>query len=87
MDRTDLFHGHIGGMDTMARALVVAAAILDDGELDASSDLFGLGVILYELLADRLPFEGKTVAAVLMAIAASGRLTRKMDPQAKCSSR
>jgi serine/threonine protein kinase len=41
---------------------------IDDGELDASSDLFGLGVILYELLADRLPFEGKTVAAVLMAI-------------------
>ena len=35
IDRNDLFHAHIGGMDTMARALVVAAAILDDGELDA----------------------------------------------------
>jgi xylose isomerase len=33
-DRNDLFHAHIGGMDTMARALLVAAAILDDGELD-----------------------------------------------------
>jgi xylose isomerase len=32
--RDDLFHAHIGGMDTMAHALVVAAAILDDGELD-----------------------------------------------------
>lgn len=42
---------------------------IDDGELDASSDLFSLGVILYELLADRLPFEGRTVAAVLLAIA------------------
>jgi serine/threonine protein kinase len=42
---------------------------IDDGDLDASSDLFGLGVILYELLADRLPFEGRSVAAVLTAIA------------------
>ena len=36
IDRTDLFHGHIGGMDTMARALLVAAAIRDGGELDAN---------------------------------------------------
>ncbi len=34
IDRTDLFHGHIGGMDTLARALLVAAAILEGGELD-----------------------------------------------------
>ena len=33
-DRNDLFHAHIGGMDTMAHALVVAASILEDGELD-----------------------------------------------------
>lgn len=42
---------------------------INDGDVDASSDLFGLGVILYELLADRLPFEGRSVAAVLTAIA------------------
>jgi xylose isomerase len=36
IDRTDLFHGHIGGMDTLARALVVAAAILEGGELEAN---------------------------------------------------
>jgi xylose isomerase len=36
IDRTDLFHGHVGGMDTMARALLVAAAILEGGELDAN---------------------------------------------------
>jgi xylose isomerase len=35
IDRTDLFHGHIGGMDTLARALLVAAAILEAGDLDA----------------------------------------------------
>jgi len=34
IDRTDLFHGHIGGMDTMARALLVAAAVRD--ELDVN---------------------------------------------------
>ncbi|HEU4840724.1 MAG TPA: hypothetical protein VFT09_04750, partial [Ilumatobacteraceae bacterium] len=34
IDRTDLFHGHIGGMDTMARALLVASSIRD--ELDAN---------------------------------------------------
>ncbi len=33
-DRTDLFHGHIGGMDTMAHALVVAAAMLEDGAIE-----------------------------------------------------
>jgi len=36
IDRTDLFHGHVGGMDTLARALLVAAAILDAGELEAN---------------------------------------------------
>ena len=30
IDRNDLFHAHIGGIDTMAHALVVAADILDD---------------------------------------------------------
>jgi hypothetical protein len=42
---------------------------VEDGELDVKSDLFGLGVILYELLANRLPFEGKSMAVVLTAIA------------------
>jgi xylose isomerase len=34
-DRTDLFHAHIGGMDTMARALLAADSIITSGELDA----------------------------------------------------
>lgn len=38
INRDDLFHAHIGGMDTMAHALVVAAAILDDGEFDRQRD-------------------------------------------------
>ena len=31
--REDLFHGHIGGMDTLARGLLNAAALLESGEL------------------------------------------------------
>ena len=35
IDAVDLFHGHIGGMDTIAQALVKAAAIIEDGRVDA----------------------------------------------------
>lgn len=35
IDAADLFHGHIGGIDTIARALLRAAAIIEDGRLDA----------------------------------------------------
>jgi xylose isomerase len=34
IDRTDLFHAHIGGIDTLARALLAAASIIETGELD-----------------------------------------------------
>jgi len=33
LDRNDLFHGHIGGIDTLARSLLVAAALDEDGGL------------------------------------------------------
>ena len=36
MSRTDLFHGHIGGIDTLARSLLVAERLIDDGHLAAS---------------------------------------------------
>lgn len=36
--------------------------------LDAKSDLFGLGVILYEQLANRLPFEGSSLVSMLASI-------------------
>jgi xylose isomerase len=34
LDRADLFHGHIGGIDTLARALLVAAAMIERGTLE-----------------------------------------------------
>ena len=37
-DRTDLFHAHIGGLDTLARALLVAADLVERGELAALKD-------------------------------------------------
>ena len=45
MDRTDLFHAHIGGIDTLARALLVAADLIERGTLDAAARgaLRGLG--------------------------------------------
>ncbi len=38
IDRSDLFHGHIGGIDTLARSLLVAAAMLDDGSIERFRD-------------------------------------------------
>jgi xylose isomerase len=34
MARLDLFHGHIGGIDTLARSLLVAAQLIEDGQLE-----------------------------------------------------
>ncbi len=35
IDAADLFHGHIGGVDILARSLLNAAAMIEGGELDA----------------------------------------------------
>ncbi len=36
MSRDDLFHGHVGGIDTLARSLLVAAAMVEDGTIEAA---------------------------------------------------
>ena len=38
IDAEDLFHGHIGGIDTVAHALLRAEAIIEDGRLDRFRD-------------------------------------------------
>ena len=35
IDAADLFHGHIGGIDTIARALLRASTIIENGKLEA----------------------------------------------------
>jgi xylose isomerase len=39
IDRSDLFHAHIGGIDTLARALLVASELLDGGDLADEKEL------------------------------------------------
>src|SRR5690606_6837120 len=34
LDPADLLHGHVGGLDTLARGLKAAAALIEDGEFD-----------------------------------------------------
>jgi xylose isomerase len=64
IDRTDLFHAHIGGLDTLARALLVAARLIEEGTLASMKDaryagwdgelgtsILGGGVTLPELAA------------------------------------
>jgi xylose isomerase len=38
MARDDLFHGHVGGIDTLAQALLVAAELIEDGRLEAARE-------------------------------------------------
>ena len=38
LDRSDLFHGHVGAIDTLARALLVAADLLTAGDLAAERE-------------------------------------------------
>jgi len=53
LDREDLFHAHIGGIDTLARSLLAAERLLIDGALErvrteryeAWNDTFGSSIL------------------------------------------
>ncbi len=66
--------GKEGGLDVTVDGSIVGTPAYMSPEriagrdLDAKSDLFGLGVILYELLAGRLPFDGNSLVSILAAI-------------------
>jgi xylose isomerase len=38
LDRVDLFHGHVGGIDILARSLLVAADLVEEGLLEQARD-------------------------------------------------
>ncbi len=53
---------------TVGTALYMAPEQIQGLEADARADVFSLGVVLYQALSGRLPFEGSHEAAVLYAI-------------------
>ena len=79
MEPVDLFHGHIGAVDVLARALLAAAALIEEGTLDRFvADRYagwgtGFGA---EVLAGQVSLAGaadRTVKSGLMPQPRSGR--------------
>jgi xylose isomerase len=60
LDRTDLFHAHIGGMDTLARSLLVAATMIEHGTLEQLREeryAGWAGPLGRSILAGKVPME------------------------------
>ena len=74
MARDDLFHAHIGGIDTLARALLVAAAMIEAGTLERHRTARYAG---WSSKLGRSILSGEAILEVLTAGVASGEI----DPQ------
>jgi xylose isomerase len=72
MDPVDLFYGHIGGIDTVARGLLNAAAIIEDGRIDA---------LRKQRYAGWDGSLGKEIASLDLAGIADLAETRALDPK------
>lgn len=67
-DATPTAHVTVDGA-VVGTPAYMAPERIGDRAVDARADVFGLGVMLYELLADRLPFSGTSMMAMLASIA------------------
>ncbi len=75
-DRNDLFHAHIGGLDTLAQALLVAADLIERGRLDELREARYAG---WDESLGRAILDGSESLESLEAKVASGEI----DPRPK----
>jgi serine/threonine-protein kinase len=58
---------HLTGTGILGTPPYMAPEVFREGEVSAASDLYALGVALYEMLTGRLPFDGETPVQVMRA--------------------
>jgi xylose isomerase len=74
IDAADLFHGHIGGVDVLARSLLNAAAMIEGGELEA---------VITDRYAGWQSAEGKALlsASANLEAISDAAVAAKIDPK------